>query len=80
MERVQELPAAASICAGEALAVGPSASQISNSDLLRYVGDMVDELHHMCQRTGCTTLLGLLALARTEAALQQLAVASRRAG
>jgi hypothetical protein len=72
------------------LAAGPSgdcelsaeefAAQISNADLIRYVGDMVDELHLMCQRTGCATLLGLLALARAEAMLQQHQCRPRRSG
>jgi hypothetical protein len=51
---------------------------IHNGDLLRYVGDMVEELECMCARTGCTTLLGLLALARAEALLQQRVGGSRR--
>jgi hypothetical protein len=56
-----------------------TASQISDADLLRYVGDMVEELQFMCDRTGCTTLTGLLALARTEAMLQQRHALRRRA-
>jgi hypothetical protein len=79
MERVQEM-----LVAGPGAACEPSAeemaAQISNADLVRYVGDMVDELHLMCQRTGCTTLLGLLALARAEAMLQQRQCGPRRSG
>jgi hypothetical protein len=56
---------------------GRSPSQISNVDLLRYVSDMVEELQHMSDRTGCTTLVGLLSLARAEAAVQ---LRVRRAG
>jgi hypothetical protein len=54
-----------------------SVSQISNADLLRYVGDMVEELQMMSDRTGCTTLTGLLALAHSEAMLQQVVKSSR---
>jgi hypothetical protein len=57
---------------------GRTSSQISRSDLLRYVGDMVEELQVMADRTGCQTLTGLLALARAEAALQQSALGLRR--
>jgi hypothetical protein len=58
-----------------------SVTQISNADLLLYISDMVEELQVMCERTGCSTLLGLLALARSEAVLQQtVASGQRRAG
>jgi hypothetical protein len=50
----------------------------SNADLLRYVGDMVEELQVMSSRTGCSTLTGLLALARAEAMLQERASGARR--
>jgi hypothetical protein len=50
-----------------------AASHSSNADLLRYVGDMVEELQVMISRTGCPTLTSLLALARSEALLQQRA-------
>jgi hypothetical protein len=60
--------------------VEPMTLQASTADLLGYVGDMVEELQCMCQRTGCTTLDGLLALARAEALLQQRRHGARRAG
>jgi hypothetical protein len=54
-------------------------SQISDVDLLRYVADMLEELQYMCQRTKCSTLLGLLELARAEADLQRpVCVGQRR--
>jgi hypothetical protein len=60
---------------------GTAGTAIQNSDLLRYVGDMLEELQCMCTRTGCTTLLGLLALAHAEALLQQsVGSNARRAG
>jgi hypothetical protein len=72
MERVQGTFAAAmGEEQGASVNEQRSASQISHGDLLRYVGDMVEELQLMCDRTGCATLIGLLALARTEALLQQ---------
>jgi hypothetical protein len=49
----------------------PATSAISDADLLRYLGDLVEELQLLCGRTGCVTLSGLLGLARTEALLQQ---------
>jgi hypothetical protein len=80
MERVQE--AYAQPVRAEADQSGTpatdTASQISDADLLRYVGDMVEELQFMCDRTGCTTLTGLLALARAEAMLQQRHALRRR--
>jgi hypothetical protein len=53
------------------LVAEPTALQASTADLLLYVGDMLEELQCLCQRTGCPTLQGLLALARAEALLQQ---------
>jgi hypothetical protein len=55
-----------------------SASQVPNADLLRYVGDMVEELQVMISRSGCSTLHGLLTLARSEALLQQRARSGNR--
>jgi hypothetical protein len=83
MQRVQETYAHAQPGSGEAdpgcAPTADTTSQISNADLLRYVGDMVEELQFMCDRTGCTTLTGLLALARAEALLQQRNQLRRRA-
>jgi hypothetical protein len=55
-------------------------SQMSNSDLLNYVSDLIHELEVMAARTGCTTLLGLLDLARSEAMLQQRTQAQQQLG
>lgn len=81
MERVQD--AYAQPDSGDrgldGLTANGGASQISDVDLLRYVGDMVEELQFMCNRTGCTTLTGLLALARTEALQQQRQCLGRKA-
>jgi hypothetical protein len=54
--------------------------QICRADLLRYIGDMAEELQSLCASTGCSTLAGLLALARTEAMLQQDHSLQRLAG
>jgi hypothetical protein len=54
-------------------------TEMSNIDLLSYVGDMIYELQLMTERTGCATLLGLLALARSEAMVRQQALALRQA-
>lgn len=77
MERVRDKDVkAGSEATGGAISVdrdqsGELSEQICRADLLRYIGDMTEELQSMCESTGCSTLAGLLALARAEAMLQQ---------
>lgn len=42
----------------------------NKADLLDYVADMIAELRDLANQTDCTTLAGILDVARLEAALQ----------
>jgi hypothetical protein len=58
--------------------MGNALEDASNVDLLRYIGDLVEELQALTERTGSRTLAGLLALAHQEALVQQHIQGMRR--